>query len=241
MEKIKLGIKEREGKTPNQLRREAQIPATVYGAGEQSKSVQIDEREFSRLPAAAFSHVIELDLGSGKPASVLIRQVQRQPTTSKVLNVEFYKVRLDQELTITVPLKFIGVAEAVTVKGGQLTHAHDEVEIECLPNDIPDFIEVDLSSLKEIEDAIHFADLKISPKIKILNPLDDVVAKATEIREIIEEVPVAVEGEAVEGEVAAEGAAAPAAGAPAAGEQSVAAPAAKGKETPAAKGKDKEK
>src|ERR1700722_9498709 len=148
MEKKKLSIKERENKTPNQLRREAQIPATMYGAGEPSKSVQVDEREFSRLPAAAFSHVIDLDVGNGKPVSVLIRNVQRQSTTSKVLNVEFYKVRLDQEITITVRLKFVGEAEAVTIKGGQITHAHDEVEIECLPNDIPDFIEVDLTALK---------------------------------------------------------------------------------------------
>jgi len=188
MEKIKLSVKNREEKTPNQLRREAKIPATMYGSGEASKSVQVDEKEFSRLPAAAFSHVIDLDVGNGKPVSALIRHVQRQSTTSKVLNVEFYKVRLDQEITITVALKFVGEAEAVTIKGGQLTHNHEEVEIECLPNDIPDFIEVDLSALKEIEDAIHFSDLKVSPKIKILNAMDDVVAKAIEIREAAEEV-----------------------------------------------------
>ena len=139
-----------------------------------------------------------------------------------------------------MPLKFVGVAEAVTIKGGQLAHAHDEVEIECLPNDIPDFIEVDLSRLKEIDDAIHFGELNVSAKIKILNPPDDVVAKATEIREIIEEEPVAaVEGEAVaEGEEAAEGAT-PAAGATA-GEPPAGAAPAKGKEAPAAKGKEKQ-
>jgi len=210
MEKIKLSVKNREEKTPNQLRREAQIPATMYGSGEASKSVQVDEKEFSRLPAAAFSHVIDLDVGNGKPVSVLIRHVQRQSTTSKVLNVEFYKVRLDQEITISVALKFVGEAEAVTIKGGQLTHNHEEVEIECLPNDIPDFIEVDLSALKEIEDAIHFSDLKLPPKIKILNAMDDVVAKAIEIREAAEEVEASsTEGEAVPaGEATAEGAAA---------------------------------
>ncbi len=236
MEKIKLSVKDRESKTPNQLRREAKIPATIYGGGEISTSIQIDEREFSRLPAAAFSHVIELDV-AGKSASALIRHVQRQSTTSKVLNVEFYKVRLDQEITVVVPLQFVGVAEAVTIKGGQVIHAHDEVEIECLPNDIPDFIEVDLSKLKEIDDAIHFGELQVSDKIKILNAHDDVVAKATEIREIIEEEPEkpAEEG-AVEGEVTAEGAAAPAGGAPAAGgEQAAAAEKGKGKE------KEKEK
>lgn len=165
--------------------------------------------------------------------------MQRQPTTSKVLNVEFYKIRLDQEITVIVPLKFVGVAEAVTIKGGQITHAHEEAEIECLPNDIPDFIEVDLSKLKEIDDAIHFGELAVSDKIKILNAHDDVVAKAIEIREVIEEEPVAAEAvaeEGAEGEAEAGGASpAPTGAAPAAGE-------AKGKESaPAAKEKGKEK
>lgn len=234
MEKIKLSISERESKTPNQLRREAKIPATLYGGGEVSTSIQIDEREFSRLPAAAFSHVIELDM-SGKPASALIRHVQRQSTTSKVLNVEFYKVRLDQEITVVVPLQFVGVAEAVTIKGGQVIHGHEEVEIECLPNDIPDYIEVDLSKLVEIDDAIHFGELKVPAGIKILHAADDVVAKATEIREVVEEEPEkAAEEGAEEGEGAAEGAAAsPTAGSAAApGDQAGA---------PAAKGKDKDK
>ena len=230
MEKIKIGIKERESKTPNQLRREAQIPATIYGSGEVSKSVQLDEREFSRLPVAAFSHVVELDFGNGKPASALIRHVQRKATTSKVLNVEFYKVRLDKAITVTVPLQFVGVAEAVTIKGGQIIHVHEEAEIECLPNDIPDFIDVDLSRLKEIDDAIHFGELSVSSKIKILNHSDDVIAKATEIREVVEEVETPAEAVAVEGETAAEGATASSTGAAATTAEQPAAPPAKGKE-----------
>ncbi len=205
MEKIKLSVNAREEKTPNQLRREAKIPATIYGLGETSKSVQVDEKEFSRLPAAAFSHIVELEgANGGKPVSVLIRHVQRKASTNKILNVEFYKVRLDHKITVIVPLKFVGTAPGVT-KGGQLQENHMEAEIECLPNDIPDEIEVDLSKLEEIDDAIHFGDLKISDKIKILNAHDDIVAKIAEIREAIEE-PVAAEGAAEESVETAEGA-----------------------------------
>jgi len=192
MEKIKLNVKEREAGTPNQLRREAKIPATLYGQGEASQNLQVDERELLHLPAAAFSHIVELDFGKGAPTSVLIRHVQRHAASNKVLNVEFYKVKMDHKITIVVPLQFVGTAPGV-VKGGQLIESHVEAEIECLPADIPDFIEVDLSKLEEIDDAIHFGDLQVPKGVEILNAHDDIVAKITEIREVIEEEPVAAE------------------------------------------------
>jgi large subunit ribosomal protein L25 len=202
MEKIKLNVLEREDKTPNQLRREAKLPATLYGPGEPSKSVQIDEREFTRLPSAAYSHMIELDFGSGAPTNAVIRHVQRKAWTNKIMNVELYRVNLNRKITVTVPLKFVGVSPAVTL-GAQLIETGLSIEIECLPNDIPDVIEVDLSALKEIDDAIHYGDLKVSDKIEILNPPEETIAKA-----------IAPRVQSAETEEAA--AAAPAAAAPAA-------------------------
>jgi len=176
MEKIKLLVREREDKTPNSLRRESQIPATLYGPGEPSLSVQIDEREFSRLPSAAYSHMIELDFGKGTSTNALIRHVQRKAFTGKIMNVELYRVRLDRKLTVTVPIRFVGSSEAVS-NGGQLVEVFLEVDIECFPNDIPDSIDVDLTRLKEIDDAIHFSDLNVGEKVKILHPLDETVVK----------------------------------------------------------------
>jgi large subunit ribosomal protein L25 len=187
MEKIKLNVKEREAKTPNQLRREAQLPATLYGPGEPSTNLQIEEKEFISLPSAAHSHMIELDFGAQKTVNAIIRNVQRKASTSKIMNIELYKVRLDRKLTVTVPLKYVGVSEAVT-QGGQLVEVNLEAEIECFPGDIPDTIEVDLSQLKEIDQSIHFGDLKISDKVEILNPLDEIIVKVITPREIVEEV-----------------------------------------------------
>jgi large subunit ribosomal protein L25 len=206
MEKIKLNVKEREAKTPNQLRREAKIPATLYGAGENSKSLQVEEKEF----------LIELNLDAQAGVNALIRNVQTRASTSKVMNIEFYKVRLDRKITVTVPLKFIGASEAV-IQGAQIVEVNLEADIECFPADIPDVIEVDLSLLKEIDQAIHYGDLKVSEKVEILNPHDEVIVKAI-IPRIIEEPEVkpAIEGEGEAGAVPAEGeagAAAPAAGA----------------------------
>ena len=212
MEKIKLNVKDREAKTPNQLRREAQLPATLYGPGEPSTNLQIEEKEFTRLPNAAHSHMIELDFGAQKTVNAIIRNVQRKASTNKIMNVELYKVRLDRKLTVTVPFTFIGVSEAVT-QGGQLVEVNLEAEIECFPTDIPDTIEVDLSVLKEIDQSIHFGDLKLSEKVEILNPLDEIIVKVITPREIVEEEEVkpavveALAGAPVEGAPPAEGAA----------------------------------
>ena len=199
MEKIKLAVQEREAKTPNELRREAKLPATLYGPGEPSLSLQVDEREFTRLPVAAYSHMIALEIGA-KQTNALIRSVQRKASTNKIMNIELYRVQLDRKLTVTVPLKFIGTSDAVVTFGGQLIEAHQETEIECLPNDIPDFIEVDLSAIKEIDGFIHFGELTVPKNVKILMPSEEVVAKVVTPREMPKEEP-AAEAAASEGAV----------------------------------------
>lgn len=176
MQKLSLNVKERESKTPNAIRREGNVPATLYGPGSEPESLQFSAYDFSRLPAEAFSHVIDLAFEKGKPVAALIRHVQRKSTTDLVQNVEFYRVSQDKKLTVDVPTKHVGQAPAV-VLGGQLQEFAQSVEIECLPGDIPDFIEVDLTLLKEIEDSVHFSDLKVPANVKILNPMDGIVVK----------------------------------------------------------------
>ena len=210
MQKYKLKVSNREDKTPNQLRREGQVPATLYGPAVESESIQLDAYEFSRLPAAAYSHLIDLEYGDGKTNSVIIRQVQRVSTTEKVLNVQFYRVKLDKKLTVTVPIKLIGTSKAVS-EGAQLFEAALSVDVECFPADIPDYLEGDLSLLKSPDDIMHFSDLKVAEEVRILNPEDGVVCKAVAPKvasgaEAAEEEAAAEEGEATEGgeEAAAE-------------------------------------
>src|ERR1700722_3834831 len=130
MDKIKISVKQRETKKPGQLRRDGSVPATLYGPGQASESVQVDAKEFGRLPAAAYSHMIELDFGGKVPVNAIIRNVQRKSTNNHLLHVEFYRVRLDRKLTMTVPLKFVGTSPAVTTEGGQISENFQEVEVE---------------------------------------------------------------------------------------------------------------
>lgn len=182
MEKFTLKASKREPKTPNQIRREGKVPATLYGPAVESESLQFDAHEFSRLPAAAFSHLLELDM-DGKPVNVIIRNVQRVSTSDKVMNVEFYRVSLDKKLTVTVPIKFVGVSPAVKNLGAQFIESHPTVDIECYPHDIPDFIEANIATMKELDSVITFSELKIGGSIKILNPLEEIVARAVSPRQ----------------------------------------------------------
>ena len=175
MEKIKLAVSKRETKTPNQLRREGYIPGTLYGAGVESECVQVCAKEFSRLPQAAYSHMIELDY-AGATVNAIIRKVQRKSTKDFIYSIELYRVNLDKKVTVSVPLKYIGVCPAIQA-GGVAVENYQEAELECLPAEIPDFVEIDMAMIEHVDGAIHFGQVKLPATIKILNPHDEIVVK----------------------------------------------------------------
>ena len=229
---LTINAKQREKKTPNKLRSEGFVPATVYGHGFDSHSVQINAKEFSKIPHKAYSHINELNI-DGERFPVLIRNVQVDPIRDTFLNVEFYKIKSDEKLTVKVPLNYLGHSPAI-VAGGILIVSHNEIEIQCLPKDIPDAIDVNLEEIKEIGQAIHSKDLKIPGNIQILAKPEEVLVKVEipKTHEIEEAAPVAavVEGAATPA-AGAEGPAAATPGTPAAGKEPAGKPAS-GKEAP---------
>ena len=221
---LTINAKQREKKTPNKLRSEGFVPATVYGHGFESHSVQINAKEFSKVPHKAYSHINELNI-DGERFPVLIRNVQVDPIRDKFLNIEFYKIKSDEKIKVKVPLNYLGHSPAI-VAGGVLIVSHNEIEIQCLPKDIPDAIDVNLEEIKEIGQAIHSKDLKISGNIQILAKPEEVLVKV--------EIPKTHEiEEAAPATAVAEGAAAvPAAGAAEGATAASGAAAASGKEAP---------
>ena len=245
---LTIKAKSRENKKPNALRASGFVPATVYGHSFSSQSIQINAKEFSKIPHKAYSHINELDIEGHEKFPVLIRNVQVDPVRDNFLNIEFYKIKSDEKIKVKVPLNYIGHSSAV-VAGGVLIVSHNEIEIQCLPKDIPDAIDIDLEQIKEIGQSNQTKDLKVSEAILILAKPEEVLAKVeiAKTHEIEEEKPVV----AAEGAVPAEAAtaAAPIAGkealapgkeaAPAAGKQAATqagkAPAGKAPETKEAK------
>ncbi len=253
-EAVKVAVRQRTvlGKKSESLRRQGILPGVVYGGHAESEPIETDAREFERgYRSWGSTTLLSLEGIGGDGTPALISGVSRHPVTGKILHVDFERVSLTERTHAEVPLHYVGTAPALKA-GGVLVHATEHVRVEALPQDIPHRIDVDLTKLEAVDDAIHVRDLIVdTTTVRIIDRPDALVVKAVHQR--VEEVaptPAAaavVEGAVpAEGEAAAEGAApaaAPAAkgAAPAAAGAKGAAPAApaKGAPAPAAKAEKK--
>ena len=198
------------GKGANRrLRVSGKIPAVIYGKGRDAQSVTLDPTALETLlhkSGAGLNTLIDLSV-SGRTDTVLVKELQRHPVFGSYVHVDFFKVDLTQKITVSVPIHFIGKARGVEF-GGILDHPLRELEVECLPRAIPEFVEVDVSAL-EVGQAIHVSDVRLPEGVEVKTdptlPVASVVLPAAEV----EATPVetVVEGEVAEG---AEAAAAPA-------------------------------
>ena len=228
MEMVEITIQRRDGSgkgTARQLRRQGVIPAIFYGPKRQTVSVGVSAEEFDKkLSHLEGSHLIRLVNDGGKDAelhdkAVLLREVQRHPVSDDVLHIDFFEVDLTERLTVSVPLHFVGKAAGVTA-GGILQPIVREVEVECLPTEIPEFVEVDVSPLG-IHEAVHLSDLKLPEGV---TPMGDPAQPLVTVLP-----PTVEETKAAEGAEAAPAEGAPAEGAAAAPAGETPAPETKGK------------
>ncbi len=186
------------GKKVKQLRRSGMIPAVVYGSQlPKPLALKIEEKVLLSVVAkAGRNRLIRLGL-DGEQRMVLTRDVQRNPITGRLVHVDFQEVSMTERITSQVPLVLVGVSPAVARGEGLLIHGIDVVEIRALPLDLPSSIEADVTGLVALNQAIMVGELKVSDKIEILTPRDEMVAKVVPVKEevITEEVPVAAAAE----------------------------------------------
>lgn len=139
---------------------ESRIPAVVYGHGTDAQSISVGRSEFLKvMKTAGYSSLVDMTLGAGSPVKVLIKEVQVEPLTMEPRHIDFYQVNMNEELTANIPLKFIGESKAVKTDGGTLIKSLNEIEVKCLPSNLPHEIEVDLSKLVTFDDAITVGSL----------------------------------------------------------------------------------
>lgn len=187
MEKFQIQATARDPKTaPSyKLQTQGQIPAELYGHGVANLHLAINQNEFEKvLRKAGESTIIEIKAPDGSVHNVLIHDVQRHYLNSSPIHVDFYEVKMTEKLTAHIALEFIGEADAVKVLGGTLVKVLSEVEVECLPADLPHNIEVDISSLKTFDDAITAKDLRVSDKVEIKTDPEETVAKVQPPRDM---------------------------------------------------------
>lgn len=167
------------GKKVRFLRREGLISASVFGKDFKNLSLAINEKEFSSLyKTAGETSLVDLKVKEAKPFKVLISQVQRHPVTKAVVAVSFYKVNLTEKITANIPLVFVGESPAVHAKEGILLTLMDELEVACLPADLPQHIEVDISGLLKIDDAVAVKDLKLDRgKVEVKAEPEELIVK----------------------------------------------------------------
>lgn len=203
------------------LRRdEGMVPAIVYGAGLSPTMVSISHDKILRIlkNEAVFSHILTLELND-KAEKVILKDLQRHPYKLRILHMDLQRVREDEQLYITIPLRFIGeeVAPGVKMQGGQAMRYANELEIRCLPADLPEFIEVDVSKLN-LNETIHARDLVMPKGVEIVALLHDattnppiISVQAIKVVEEVETVAAPIETEITsekkkeEGEEGAEG------------------------------------
>jgi large subunit ribosomal protein L25 len=217
------------------LRRDGKVPAVIYGAGQAAENIQFDHLKLSLAARNDWFSSAILDLlVEGNRQKVLLRDVQKHPVKPQLLHLDFLRVDESKPVRVYVSIRFVNKEKSPAAKtsGVVISHNITEVEVSCLPKDLPEHIELDLGELA-LGDVLHLSDLKLPagveiPELKLGKEYDHTVVSAQAVREEVEEAP--AEGAPVEG-AAAEGAAAPAAG----GEAAKAAAPAAGDKKPAEK------
>jgi len=208
-EELKVKIRNTLGKKVRFLRRQGLTPANLYGPKIESTAIEVESPVLKRLIASVGRNaLINLTVdGDKKPRLVMIRDIQRNPLDGALLHVDFFQVEVTHKVRTEISLMLLGEAPATKRARVMLIQNLTSLHVEGLPTDLPRSIEVDLSVLEEVDQAIHVRDIAISDKLEILTDPDAIVVHIEESRVPVEEVEVKevvaeVEEEAEEGEEA---------------------------------------
>jgi large subunit ribosomal protein L25 len=178
----------REGKfnknAARRVRVAGKIPAVVYGAGQEAVAVAVDPRVITKILYSDSGHntIFDLNVEGAAVVKAMIVDWQREPIKGHLLHIDLKRIAMDKMMRVSVPIQLVGIPVGVKSQGGILEHVMREVEIECLPADIPSHLDVDVSNL-ELHGLIHVSDLPHSGSIKFLGDEGGTVAHVTIIKE----------------------------------------------------------
>ncbi len=209
MEKVVLKANKREviGKQVKAVRRLGQLPAVIYGRHVDPISILLDSHDATlTLSKLTSSSLVTISL-DGKEYPALVREKQRNYIKGNLLHVDFLAVDLKENIRAKVGIDIIGTSLAVKDLNAVLVHGLTQLEVECLPTDLPERFVVDISSLDKVGDGIHVRDIPIPDKVRVLDDPDEMIIVTTYAKEEEEEPVVAAEGvvtDAVEPELSVE-------------------------------------
>ena len=190
---LKVQIRNILGRKVKTLRKEGLIPAELYGHGVKNLHLTLSAKEFQKVfKETGESTVVNLVTEDKKTLPVMIHEVKTDTLSGKILNIDFYQIKMSEKIRVHTPIEFIGESPAVKTFGGILVKTLQEIEVEALPQDLPRRLQVDLILLDEIGKNISVKDLKISDKAKFFVSPETIIAtvieaKAEEVTEKVAE------------------------------------------------------
>ncbi len=179
-QQVELEIAPREvtGKATRHLRRAGIIPGNIFGHKEPSVAVQLEATAFDLLHRKQGArNVIRLRLPDATTQTALVRHVQRDPVTGKILHVDFFRVSMSEAVEVKIPLRFVGESNAVKNLGGILLHLVEALEVNCRASAMVEVLEVDISPLTEIDSALHAKDVKLPRSYKLITDPEEPIVK----------------------------------------------------------------
>lgn len=211
METVELKAQERKeiGKKLKGLRKQGLIPAIVYGHDIENIPVSVNAKSYIKSISgeAGTNVIISLNVYDGKKEAlpVITHEIQRNPLTDEIIHLDLHKINMKEKIQTHIPVELTGTSIGAKEEGGILVHSLTELEIKCLPMDIPDKIGIDVAALK-VGDSLHVSDLrsKLSSDVEIITPETELVVQVVPPAKE-EAAPVAAEAVAAEGEAAKEG------------------------------------
>lgn len=200
--RLKAEIRAERGKHVRRLRVQGKVPAVLYGHRSESEALALDGREFEKVLArAGRTQLVDLVVDGGRARKVLVREVQTHPRRTGPIHVDLYRVDLKEKLHAEVPIVMVGESSAVKMGEGDAIQGLHVLRVECLPQDIPEAVEADISGLTEPDAVLRVSELRLGPGVTVLNDPEDVVVKIAPRREMAAEE--ALEGGAEEAPEAA--------------------------------------
>jgi large subunit ribosomal protein L25 len=208
---LNASVRQLTGKRSRRLYREGKLPAVVYGHKATPTPLTLDRLEFQKVfVKSGRTHLVDLQV-DGRTEKVLVREIQTHPRRLGPIHVDFYQVDLTEKIRVEVPVRLTGESAAVKRGDADILQPVHELEVECLPTDIPEGFEVDISPLAEIEDELRVSEITVPKGVTVLAEPDELVVKIVPKREmkVEEEAPVAEaaltpDGAPAEGAAAAE-------------------------------------
>lgn len=186
--KLHAELREKTGNRAEALRREGKVPAVVYGPEIENMNLTLDEVEVKKVyEQGGESTLVDLMLPDREPIKVIFQDVQRHPLKHQVNHLDLRQIKMGEAITASVSVEIVGEAPAVKNQGAVLMQNQDTVEIHCLPSDLISQIEVDVSNLEEIGDAINAGDLKVPKGIEIVTDPELAVVTTQAPRSVAEE------------------------------------------------------